>query len=111
MAAPVVVGQPRGAAVGGVRARDAKGLHRSLHGMAPAVVFVEFETAHMALGVAGGLELAVARKTQHMSILALSIDTVIISMQISANEHIMWYIYTCRINTKVVIIQRHMTYG
>jgi hypothetical protein len=65
--------------------------------MAPAVVFVEVHTAHMALGVAGGLELAAAWETQHMPILALSIDTVIISMQISANEHIMWYIYTCRV--------------
>jgi hypothetical protein len=57
--------------VGGVRARDADGLHHSLHGMAPAVVRVDFFMAHMALGVAGGLELGAARRTHHMPIDAL----------------------------------------
>ena len=53
-----VVGRPRGAAMGGVRAWDAERLHQSLHGMAPAVA-AGGDATHMALAL--GLELVAAR--------------------------------------------------
>ncbi|TVU17717.1 hypothetical protein EJB05_33768, partial [Eragrostis curvula] len=65
----VTVGRHGSAAIGGIRARDADGLHQALHRVAPSVATGDVDAAQVAL--AGAHELVVARRAHNMSNIAL----------------------------------------
>jgi hypothetical protein len=92
MAVLVVVGSPGGTAVGGIRAREADGLHQALHGMAPSVTTGD-DAADMAL--ASGLELVTAHQTRNMTQFALHGGTHAISMRIKTRFMKRTIIYAC----------------
>jgi hypothetical protein len=66
----VIVGTPDGAAMDGIWAWEADGLHQVLHGVAPGVA-TSGHTTHMALAVATGLELVTAHRTHRVPCFAL----------------------------------------
>lgn len=78
----VVVCRPGVAAVGGVGARDADGLHQGLHGAAP-VVHDDGDAAHVALF--RWCELVAARRANRMALVALhhqgAYGSICVSMQ------------------------------
>jgi hypothetical protein len=89
VAVSIIVGRPRGAAMGGVRAWDADGLHQSLHGMAQAVA-AGGDATHM-VALARGLELVAARRAHdvaHFTLRAfvISIDQSMSSMSEASNN-------------------------
>jgi len=73
VAVAVMVRHPLGAAVGGVRARDADRVHHLLHGVAPEVAAGDRDAADMAVGRLP--ELVVARRAHHVTHRALHMQS------------------------------------
>jgi hypothetical protein len=78
----VIIGSSSGAAMDGIRAREADGLHNVLHGVAPAVAS-SVDATHMTL--AGGLELVTACRTDDMTHVALHAEEYVIGMFVQIN--------------------------
>ena len=78
----VIIGSSGGAAMDGIRAWEVDGLHKALHGVAPAVAS-SVDPTHITL--AGGLELVMACRTDDMPHIALHAEEYVIGMFVKIN--------------------------